>query len=240
MLPQQKRGRMVWAIEAVQRIAETESGCRLRLTVRATRRRAGVVVHSLKRIAHQHSPGDPPDVRQGRPGGPTAVSVGEWVDPDDTGATYRARQIKGWRRSCPLERMMAKDPRSGITTEQIAAANILRQAVDGATIGFTSPRDLGELASGLPGPRGGPSEADKRQAEACGIVLRALKPFDLGHLALLNAVLIDNYTVHAWCQMRGQPNRTAFFAGVLVTLLDILVKHFGAQVEHREDEREVA
>ena len=238
----QRRGKLVWVIDAVERIAERADGCRLRLTVHTIRRPARCVVHSHNRIAHQRSPGDPPDVRQGRPGGRTAVVSSEWRDPDDISptASRTPRQVRGWHTFCPLERMRSAGSR--ITSEHIAAANVLRAATDAASYGFTTLRDLNELATGLPGPSTGPSEAAKKQAVACGVVQRALAPFDLATVAMLNAILIENTTINAWCAARtvetGRRYDPAQYIGSLMQCLDILVKHFGQLVDQQDDEQE--
>ena len=242
LLAQPGRSKYVWVIDEIRRYPPRPDGCRLRLVVHTIKRPRRCMVHSHAKIANQNNPGDPPTVRQGRSGGRTAVSASEWRDPDDVSptASHTPRQVKGWHTFCPLERMrMAAGSR--VTSEHVAAANVLRAAVDAASIGFTSVRDLAELATGLPGPRSGPSEAAKKQALACGVVQRALAPFGLATISMLNAVLIENTTITSWCaamtETTGRRHDPSQYVGSLLTCLDVLTKHFATQIDKQDEER---
>lgn len=238
---QQRSGKSVWAIDGVQRIAPEPDGARLLLTTHDVKRpTTGSTVHPYRRMSHRISVGDPPDVRQGRAGGRTAVVAGAWVDPDDVrpNASYKPREVRNWQVACSLQRM-ARVQGSQITAEHIAAADILREAVDGANYGYTSPRDLGEIMTGLPGPRSGPSEAAKRQVDACQVVIRALRPFPRDQIAFLNAILIENMMVSAWCDYLDTVfpdirHERKVYVGMLLNILGILALHFRDAIDEEQ------
>jgi hypothetical protein len=154
-----------------------------------------------------------------------------WRDPTDTtpNASRRPREIAGYRTYCPLRRMMKRH--APVTLAHIAAADLLRTAVDLAVIGL-SPAPLGEAIGGAYGPKGGPSEAAITQAQAALAVSRALAPFTGRQVAMLSHVVLQNRSVPTWCAEHDPPLETKFEYGRLVALLDILVEHYRDDVDH--------
>lgn len=237
----QGRGKSVWVIDRVERIPTEEDGARLLITTHDSKMPFKAKVHPYGRMSQRISVGDPPGVRQDREVGRTAVTAGTWRDPADVtpNAAYKPREVKHWKVACSLTRM-ARKPGAHITREHIIAADLLREAFDGASVGYTTPRDLGEIMTGLPGPRSGPSEAAKKQVDACKMVIAALRPYSRPQIALLDAILIDNRMVQSWCEYLdivdpGVWHDPKYYTGMLIACLDILVHHFEDQIERDPD-----
>lgn len=137
--------------------------------------------------------------------------------------------ITGWRSGDPLRRMLVH-PRSGITAAHIAAADMLREQVDLATMGYSSARPLIFIAS-VPLPRFGLSPAALAMVRACRVVARVVKLFSRSELHLLQAVVLANVTLHAWTAHFDPPASPAVEKRKLLGILDKLVAHFDAEVQ---------
>lgn len=185
---------------------------------------------------------EPPAIRRGRrrqaDGGPTVVSLGSWVDPDDIKPDARKvpRRIDGWRTFCPLRRLMAAG--GGVVTEtHILAADWLRLKVDLGVIGRSRSRYDGQekVDGGSHGARTGPSAIDVSQIVALSEVEHALRPFSMEQIRMMAVILLENYSLQRWAQaeeerlMRRVDPKVE--TGKLVAILEILAKSCETEIE---------
>lgn len=164
------------------------------------------------------------------------VMAADWTDPDDIkpNASHVPRRISGWRTYCPLRRMMV-NRQSGVTAAHVMAADRLRESFDLARLGYTADRPL-LFVSLPPQPRAGLTGADRARCAAFRDRDRALRLFSPSQLRLLEAVVVRNVSLHAWC--RDQSTRSARFdaaveKGRLLAILEVLAVYY--QGEIRED-----
>jgi len=204
------------------------------------RRRRKLNCHTLPALA---SLSDPQPIRTMHKGGATAVMRGSWRDPDDVtpNASKYAREISGWRTFDPLRKMVAQQG-SQVTTQHIAACDILREAADVAALGYTG---LGQL-DGAPvtdaryGPKTGPANRSVAQIRALAVYQRAMRLFICpGQLRLIHAVILGNSTLQRWCIAEGErlgvTIRPAVEMGRLLSILDMLAAHFGTDIKEAVD-----
>jgi hypothetical protein len=176
----------------------------------------------------------PPAARQGRVGGPGATMRAVWVDPDDTRPTAarRARTVNGHRTFCPLRRMAAMSG-SAVTAAHIMAADRLRRIADLARLGYTGVVEL--IGSHRqPGPSAGPSLAALAQAGSAAELRRALARFTPAQTGMLSAIVLDGWSIQAWCLHHAGPDRVPSAAvemGRLIAVLDILALHWSFEIE---------
>jgi hypothetical protein len=166
----------------------------------------------------------------------------EWRDPTDDkpSALKTARSVTGFRSFCSLRRMM-QGPGSQIETKHVRAADKLRTNCDVACLGYTGLKQL----IGLPvdslqyRPSTGPSKNAIKQARACKVVQRAFALFTRRQCELLMFVVLENNPVSQWAQRVG--SQPGLEMGTLIAVLDILAKHFDAEIEDdRQHGREMA
>ena len=162
------------------------------------------------------------------------VMRGEWVDPDDIRPSARrtARTIAGWRTYCPLRRMRGGN-NSGISEAHIIAADMLREAADVATLGYSSERPM-LFVSLTAQPRTGMTKADMARNTATRDLLRALRPFTRPQRYLLTAVILQNETLNAWCRRMNEDSEIRFDPAVekgkLIAVLDVLAKFYDGEI----------
>jgi hypothetical protein len=188
-----------------------------------------------RRLRHVQrvDPLGPPLVRQqASQGGPTAVMRSQWRDPDDLrpNAQHRPREIDGYRTYCPLRRM-SRSPGSQITPRHIAAADLLRSAVDMAVIGSQGGYGLLGLG-GLYGPLAGPSVGALRQSAAQREACRALTRLAPSQRALLTAIVLFNHSLQAWCAETTGRNPQVEM-GRLLGVLDVLADHYAGELDQQ-------
>jgi hypothetical protein len=154
-----------------------------------------------------------------------------WRDPDDItpGARRAPREIHGWRRYDPLRKMTAH-PNSGVTEAHILAADKLRELVDIATLGYSAERPLIFVTQTISGPRFGMSAGEVARVKAGRAVKRVIALFPAMQLEMIQAIILRNVTVRAWTEALPQPASQATEKGRLLTILDLLVQHFGSEV----------
>ena len=152
-----------------------------------------------------------------------------WRDPDDVvpGARRAPREIAGWRRFDPLRRMLVH-PASGITAQHVMAADMLRELVDLATMGYSADRPL-IFVEQTTEPRFGLGPAALAQLRAARAVKRVIKLFPPPQLEMIQTVVLRNVTVRAWAMAVG--GNQAVEKGRLLNVLDILVQHFTAEID---------
>jgi hypothetical protein len=155
----------------------------------------------------------------------------EWVDPSDIkpNASRVPRKIRGWRTYCPLRRMSGH-PASGITDRHIMAADRLREAVDLATLGYSSERPLIHVAQ-YPLPRWGMSRSAVEQMRAVRDIARVGWIFGPAALALIDAVLLRNMSLREWTQRFDPPLHPAGEKRKLLAVLDRLVEHYDTEIK---------
>lgn len=190
----------------------------------------GVVIHPSARI-QPSDPAGPPRIQQVIGSGPTAVMAASWRDPLDIkpNASHRPRRLTGFRRYCPLRRMIESGGSRQITEDHVRAADLFRADADIARFGLSTD-DGHEGAATRPalgGPRSGPSDKAISQAEALDVVRRTYARFVDSHVAMLTAIVLANRSLHAWCadiaEREGKAPVPAVEMGKLVSILDILV-----------------
>ena len=175
---------------------------------------------------------DPPASRLvQRPGAPAALMAGEWRDPSDTTPDARRvpRSVSGWRTYCPL-RKMSGHPASGIAAGHIAAADMLREQVDLAMLGYSTVRPLIYVAQ-FSQPRWGLSRAEVEQMAALRSVRRAIKLFSLAELLMLESIVLRNMTLRQWVQACVPPSSSAIEKRRLLSILDRLAEHYDSEIQ---------
>jgi hypothetical protein len=162
---------------------------------------------------------------------PRHAMRGTWIDPDDIkpDAKKAPRLITGWRSGDPLRRMLVHHA-SGITAQHISAADKLREAADIAVLGYSAERPL-IYVSHLFLPRAGMGHADLARTKAWRVVARAVKLFAVAELEILQAVVLRNISLRAWCAARDPPRSQLVEKRRLLRVLDSLVDHFDAEVQ---------
>ena len=155
----------------------------------------------------------------------------EWRDPDDVtpGARRTPRMVAGWRSYDPLRRMLVH-PSSGITADHIMAADIVREAVDLAALGYSGDRPLIYVAQSA-APRWGMTKADVARLAADRVVRRVLRIFPASQLMMLEAIVLRNMTLRDWVKTRPPLTNPAVEKGRLLSILDQLVQHFISEIE---------
>jgi hypothetical protein len=154
----------------------------------------------------------------------------EWRDPEDTSPDARksARIIQGYRRFCPLRRMLANTA-SGITEQHVMAADKLRELADLATLGYTGPRLLLFVLHSA-GPVTGLGPAALARNAAWRALRRAMRLFSPTQLAMLDAIVLGNQTLRAWTLARGEGAHPNVEKGRLLAILDTLAHHFETEL----------
>jgi hypothetical protein len=167
-----------------------------------------------------------------RPGSQAALMGSEWRDPDDItpGARRTPRTIAGWRTYCPL-RKMSGHPNSGIGAQHIHAADMLREQVDIATLGYSGMRPLIFVTQSVQ-PRWGLTISDVKQMRALRSVRRVVALFDSMQLRMLDAVVLRNVTLRQWIIGCGGLTTTKQEKRRLMTILDRLSEHYDAEIEN--------
>jgi hypothetical protein len=157
---------------------------------------------------------------------------GAWRDPDDVrpNAQHRPREISGYRTYCPLRRM-ARAHGSQVTERHIAAADLLRAAVDLAVIGASGVLDLAGLGAVF-GPVNGPTRAALRQAAAMAEAQRALTRLAPSQRELLTAVVLFNCSLQTWCA-RPPGHNAQVEMGRLLGVLDVLADHYAGEIDRQ-------
>lgn len=158
---------------------------------------------------------------------------GAWRDPDDVtpNAQRAPKTVAGWRTFDPLRRM-AGHPNSGITVEHIMAADMLRERVDLATLGYSAVRPLIYVVQ-YPLPRWGLGPAAMAQVQAARAVRRVMRAFNDAQLRMLEVIVLGNVTLRAWTLRRNPPSTLGAEKRKLLVVLDRLAEHFASEV--RED-----
>jgi len=175
---------------------------------------------------------DPPVSRLlQRPGSVAALMPAAWVDPDDIkpDAKHKPAAIAGWRSYDPL-RKMAGHPNSGVGQGHILAADKLREQVDLATLGFSALRPL-IYVSQFALPRWGLGPAAIAQMRAVRSVRRVVALFSPPQLLLLDAVILRNRTLRAYCLSSDPPASALLTKRVLLLILDRLAEHYDAEIQ---------
>jgi hypothetical protein len=167
-----------------------------------------------------------------RPGAQAALMPTEWRDPDDVtpGARRTPRTIAGWRTYCPL-RKMSGHPNSGIGAQHIHAADMLREQVDIATMGYSGARPLIFVTQSVQ-PRWGLTISDVKQMRALRSVRRVVALFDGMQLRMLDAVVLRNITLRQWIIGCGGLTTTKHEKRRLMTILDRLSEYYDAEIEN--------
>jgi hypothetical protein len=200
----------------------------------------GAVIHPSARI-QPSDPNGPPRVRQVVGSGPTAVMAASWRDPSDIrpNASSRPRQLNGFRRYCPLRRMLEGGSRR-ITEAHIRAADLFRADVDLARFGASSDLDDAAVVSRHFGPRAGPAESAIAQAEAAAAVQRTFARFPPAHAAMLAAIVLSNRSIRSWCASRAEPVIPDMETGKLISILDVLVDQYIGRITQAHALGEIA
>lgn len=230
---------LIWLIQTVQvHRAVDASGAGLSLgLLRQTNPLPlprGAVLHPASRV-QASDPTGPARTRQIIGSGPTAVMKDKWRDPSDTtpNASHRPREITGYRRYCPLRRMMMSKG-SQITTAHIMAADQFRTQADLAMIGCGGARDGEPNHQGF-GPHAGPSHGAILQAMSSGAIKAALARFATAHQPMLLEIVLNNRSLHAWCALlearTGRHPEQNVEMGRLLTILDILADHYDVVIK---------
>jgi hypothetical protein len=180
----------------------------------------------------------PPDIRIYN----RTVLKTEWLDPEDDKPTAArtARTISGWRSYDPLRRSLHKmGSRSPYSLEHLEAADRLRLAYDGGTVGFSpSVKDGRPVHSIQYRPSQGPAMTAMRQ-------LRAGRAFDAAWArfgddddtrAVLLAVVLKNVATSVAAERFGIGKHR--LVELLTNALDVLIEHFA--VGERERRRRAA
>src|SRR5215472_6091286 len=131
---------------------------------------------------------------------------GEWRDPSDVtpSAARTARRINGWRNGDPLRACRQRHGDAcGITERHILAADRLRSYADGASIGFSSERDLSLPVTRIVyRPSTGPGPAALRQVRCWRNFVRAMAMFTAEQRQFLSFVLLLNRSPAQWVKAR--------------------------------------
>ncbi len=154
-----------------------------------------------------------------------------WRDPDDVtpGARRTPRTITGWRHFDPLRRMLLH-PNSGLTAQHVQAADVLRECVDIATLGYSGTRPMIFVAqSHLPRTGMGPAALAMTRAQR--VVRRVVKLFTPGELLLLQTVVLGNVSVREWTRHQDPPSSQLVEKRRLLLILDKLAEHFASDIE---------
>jgi hypothetical protein len=128
-----------------------------------------------------------------------------------------------------------------VTTQHIMAADMLRQAADASRYGFSRARDDGMPITAVNyRPMPGPSIRSIAQAKAARVFQRAMAMFPCpGQQRLIQAVLLDNNTLAAWCaseeERRGHTVNRQIEMGRLLGVLDALAAHFETDIDQALD-----
>ena len=125
---------------------------------------------------------------------------------------------------------MSGHPHSGITAGHIAAADMLREQVDLATLGYSTVRPLIYVAQ-FSQPRWGLSRAEAEQMAAVRSVRRAIKLFDTIELLLLEAMVLRNVTLRQWVHSRHPPSSAGAEKRRLMSILDRLAEHYDSEIQ---------
>lgn len=221
----------VMALDAVTHMrGENAWGDRLVIqyhTIAAALVPVGGVVHPWPRVTPS-DPEGPPRARQIAGEGPTAVMRSAWRDPDDLNPNARnPREIKGWRRYCPLRRIAAGGGQ--VTWQHIAAADELRRIYDIAEIGWSGARDGTPVVALRYGPLLGPSAGAQDQERAGREMTRVRRRF-AAKWDLIDTIILRNYPMQHWCRLRAG-RRPQVEMGRLLEVLDELAEHFATEVE---------
>jgi hypothetical protein len=155
-----------------------------------------------------------------------------WRDPTDLtpDARRQPRSITGWRGYDPL-RKMAGHPRSGVTSAHILAADMLRERVDIATMGFSGARPLIYVAMSAQ-PRWGMGPAAVARTRAARSVARVIRLFAPSQLAMIDVVILGNRTLRHWSLTRDPPSPFRREKQRLILILDRLAEHFDGEVQN--------
>jgi len=166
-----------------------------------------------------------------RPGAPAALMAGSWTDPTDLTPDARRvpRKVSGWRTYDPL-RKLSGHPHSGITAEHIAAADMLREQVDLATLGHSTVRPLIYVAQ-FSQPRWGLGRGELEQLAALRAVRRVIRLFTPPQLVQLEAIVLRNITLRQWAQSRVPVSPSAVEKRKLLVILDRLAEHYDSEIQ---------
>lgn len=195
----------------------------------------GVVIHPAARI-QPSDPAGPPRIRQVIGSGPTAVMAASWRDPLDIkpNASRRPRRLTGFRRYCPLRRMIEGGSRQ-ITEDHLRAADLFRADADLARVGRSRDLGDGDAIAQQPGPRTGPTESAVAQAQASVAVRETFARFPVAHAAMLVEIVLGNRSLHSWCAMLAEAADNApvpaVEMGKLVSILDVLVDQYEFRIK---------
>jgi hypothetical protein len=166
-----------------------------------------------------------------RPGSAAALMPSEWRDPDDVtpGARRTPRAIAGWRTYDPLRKMMGHAA-SGISTAHVLAADLLREQVDLALLGFSAARPLIYVAQ-TPLPRWGLGPAALAQMRAVRSLRRVVGLFSPPQLLMLEVIVLRNITLRQWVLTRDPPSPAREEKRRLLIVLDRLAAHYEGEIE---------
>lgn len=196
----------------------------------------GVVIHPFARI-QPSDPAGPPRVQQIIGSGPTAVMATSWRDPTDTkpNASRRPRRLTGYRRYCPLRRMVEAGGSRQITEDHIRAADLFRADADIARLGRSRDLGDGDAITAQFGPRRGPTESAIAQAEAEVAVRLTFARFPAAYQAMLVEIVLRNRSLHSWCATLTGTGDTvpvpAVEMGKLISILDVLADQYASRIK---------
>jgi hypothetical protein len=167
-----------------------------------------------------------------RPGSPAALMPTAWRDPADIKPDARRapRMITGLRGYDPL-RKMAGHPRSGIIAQHILAADMLREAVDLARMGFSGARPLIYVAA-FAQPRWGLGPAAVRQMRAVRTVARVTRLYTPRQLEMIDAIVLRNRTLRQWATAVDPPLVARLEKRRLLEILNVLAEHFDGEIQN--------
>jgi hypothetical protein len=168
------------------------------------------------------------------PEGPPAIRLvnrsamrSEWADPTDDrpSAARTAKTIFGHIAFCPLRWCVRRHgSRSNYTAEHIRAADRLRVAFDGASIGFSSVKDWRPVTEIKYRPATGPTTAAMLQLKAHRAFDVAWGVLDEDEQAMVEHVVLRNIAVGRAADMLGVS--MPIMTKRLVVALDRLCEHF--------------
>ena len=154
----------------------------------------------------------------------------EWNDPADTTPDARRtpRTVQGWRSYDPLRRMLGH-PRSGIEPMHILAADMLREQVDLALLGYAVTRPLIYVQQ-FSQPRWGLGPDAVKQMRAVRSLRRVVLLFQPPQLLMIEVIILRNTTLTQWAKTRVPAATVKLEKQRLMVVLDRLATHYDGEI----------
>ena len=153
-----------------------------------------------------------------------------WTDPADLTPDARRvpRTVSAWRSYDPLRRMLGH-PRSGIEPMHILAADMLREQVDLALLGFSATRPLIYVQQ-FSQPRWGLGPDAVKQMRAVRSLRRVALLYQPPQLLMIEAIILRNTTLRQWSMSRVPASPVKIEKQRLMVVLDRLATHYDGEI----------